>query len=83
MSVKPIVGKGDDPSKGPPLARANVLKPADYDAFTQTTNSLTNSLTTTDLDSEIYKKKSVHYSDSDSEKNIEELNRSVGTLKSE
>jgi len=74
MSVKPIVGPGDDPSAGPPLARCNILKQADYDAITDGTASLTNSLTTTDLDSAIYKKKSV-YTDSETQ----DLNGSVGS----
>ena len=65
MSVKPI-GSGDDPSKGPPLGRAGVMKQADFDAMTKSSNSFTASLTTTNLDSEIYKKHSVNYTDNES-----------------
>lgn len=63
MSVKPI-GSGDDPSKGPPLGRAGVMKQQDFDAMTKSSNSFTNSLTTTNMDSQIYKKHSVNYSES-------------------
>jgi hypothetical protein len=60
MTAKPIVGKGEDPTKGPPLARAQVMKAGDFDILSKSTDSLTNSLTTTDLDSAIYKKKEVN-----------------------
>lgn len=71
MSVKPL-GAVDDPSKGPPLGRAQVMKEVDFEAITKSSDSMTNSLTTTDLNSKIYKKQSVN-SDSEKQKSAEQI----------